>query len=146
MMPRTLAVACCCLFISFPAHSEIYRWIDARGSVHFSDEPPTRLPHQTLNVRAPSTVPMSENLGQSKRVTQTHQEVSDMLSSSDRPRKPGAAAHKKEQQARQCARYQEKLAGIQSRLRAGYKNDRGNSLRQQRRKISNAYSRECILR
>jgi hypothetical protein len=71
-----------------------------------------------------------------------------MLSSD---RTSGAARKKTKEkhaakQQRTCAGYRRKLAHIQSQLRAGYSNSKGNSLRRKRRELSQSLSRECILR
>ncbi len=52
---------------------------------------------------------------------------------------------RQKKQAQQCEKYRKQLDRIQGQLRAGYSNDRGNGLRQKRRKLSQLYSRECVL-
>ncbi len=145
-MPRIKATALLCLLATTPAHAEVYRWTDANGAIHFSDKPPKHLPHRELELRNPVTVPMAENLRQSRNVSATRGEVQTMLSSSETPQKSRSSRQREDKQAKVCEGYQKKLDRIQSQLRAGYKNDRGNSLRQKRRRLSKAYSRECILR
>ncbi|MBD3641679.1 MAG: DUF4124 domain-containing protein [Marinobacter sp.] len=145
-MPRIKATALLCLLATTPAHAEVYRWTDANGAIHFSDKPPRRLPHSELELREPVTVPMAENLRQSRNISATRDEVQTMLTASDRPQKPQSSRQSDDKQAKTCDGYRNKLDRIQSQLRAGYKNDRGNSLREKRRRLSKAYSRECILR
>lgn len=145
-MPRIKAAALFCLLATTPAHADVYRWTDARGTIHFSDKPPERLPHRELQIRNPVTVPMAENLRQSRNISATREEVRTMLSASDTPGKAPGTQENEDRQAKACEGYRKKLDRIQSRLRAGYKNDRGNSLREKRRRLSKAYSRECILR
>ncbi|MGF2733994.1 DUF4124 domain-containing protein [Marinobacter sp. DUT-1] len=145
-MPRIKAAALLCLLATTPANAEVYRWTDANGAIHFSDKPPKRLPHNELQLRNPVTVPMAENLRQSRKISATRDQVQTMLSSSDTPRQSRSTRQSEDEQAKTCDGYRKKLDRIQSQLRAGYKNDRGNSLREKRRRLSKAYSRECILR
>jgi len=130
------------------AHAEVYTWIDSQGVAHFSDYPPGEIPHKRIQVRAPATVPMSENLRQEERISGIREEVSGLLSPSGRPGKPDTNARERASARleKTCGKYRRKLDQIQSRLRAGYSNDRGNSLRRQRRTLSQKLSRECILR
>ncbi|MDY6815202.1 MAG: DUF4124 domain-containing protein [Pseudomonadota bacterium] len=148
-MPRIKTTALLCLLAATPAHAEVYRWTDANGAIHFSDKPPETMPHRELELRNPVTVPMAENLRQSRKISATRDEVQTMLSASDTPRKSRSnrqSEDRQDKQAKVCDGYRNKLERIQSRLRAGYKNDRGNSLREKRRRLSKSYSRECILR
>jgi hypothetical protein len=134
-------------FIASVAYAEVYTWIDSRGVAHFSDYPPGEIPHKQLQVQAPVTVPMSENLRQGKRVSGIRKDVESLLASG-RPGGSGITAKEKAdaQLEKTCATYRSTLERIQSKLRAGYSNDRGNALRQQRRTLSQKLSRECILR
>ncbi|NVD34786.1 DUF4124 domain-containing protein [Marinobacter lutaoensis] len=144
-MPRMLALLLSCLLLPGTAQSEVYRWIDSRGSVHFSDRPPGRS-HQTVTLSPTVTVPMADNLEASRRVTETRQDVSRLLSDGDRPGRPDRPAVADEPEPDPCDGYRRKLEQVQAQLRAGYRNDRGNRLRARRRELSQAYSRECVLR
>lgn len=46
-------------------------------------------------------------------------------------------------QERQCTRYRNKLARIEQQLDAGYREPKGNRLRQQRRELQSTLFREC---
>lgn len=146
-MPRMMAGLVFSFFLASVANAEVYTWIDSRGVAHFSDYPPDEIPHKQLQLKAPVTVPMSENLRQGKRVSGIRKDVEGLLASS-RPGGSGMTAKEKADAKleKTCATYRRKLDGIQSKLRAGYSNDRGNTLRQQRRTLSQKLSRECILR
>lgn len=145
-MPRIMA----CLVLLFvfitSAQADVYTWIDSQGVAHFSDYPPGDSAHRQIQVQAPVTVPMSENLGQGARVSGIRKDVKGLLTSG-RSGKTGSSAKERADAEREksCAIYRSKLARIQSRLRAGYSNDSGNALRQQRRTLSQKLSRECIL-
>ena len=147
-MPRILAVTVLIVVFSSSAAAEIYTWTDARGVVHFTDTLPPDKRRQIVEVAAPVTVPMSNNLQQHKRVTGIRKQVKGLLSSDQ---KSGASRKKTKakavaKQKKACANYRRKLAQVQSQLRGGYGNSKGNSLRSKRRKLSQALSRECILR
>ncbi|HDZ38668.1 MAG TPA: DUF4124 domain-containing protein [Marinobacter sp.] len=147
-MPRMLATAFLIVVLSSPANAEIYSWTDANGVVHFTDTPPPDETHRLVEVAAPVTVPMANNLRQHRRVSKIHEQVQSLLSSDRKRASPrnhkGANAMAK--QAKACSNYRRKLAQVQSQLRAGYGNNKGNSLRQKRRKLSQSLSQECILR
>ncbi|WP_227506719.1 DUF4124 domain-containing protein [Marinobacter subterrani] len=132
--------------IAAAAHAEVYTWIDSRGIAHFSDYPPGEIPHSQVQLQEPVTVPMAENLRQGRRISGIREEVNELLSSSERP-EPGKSRQDRADAKlkKTCAGYRRKLDHIQSRLRAGYSNDRGNMLRRQRRTLSQKLSRECIL-
>lgn len=40
------------LVLAAPAHAQVYRWIDARGTVHYSNTPPPNVKAQTLSIDA----------------------------------------------------------------------------------------------
>jgi len=144
-MPRKPALPLMlCLFFTPLARAEIYRWVDADGSIHFSDTRPLSGHHAPVQVGPLTTMPMAENIGQSKRVTQSRQEVGKLLAPENKHR---FAASQQAQKARaeQCQQYRRQLNRLQARLREGYSNEKGNSLRQKRRKVSQAYGRECVL-
>ncbi|KMQ76314.1 protein of unknown function (DUF4124) [Marinobacter subterrani] len=145
-MPRIMASLILFFSIAAAAHAEVYTWIDSRGIAHFSDYPPGEIPHSQVQLQEPVTVPMAENLRQGRRISGIREEVNELLSSSERP-EPGKSRQDRADAKlkKTCAGYRRKLDHIQSRLRAGYSNDRGNMLRRQRRTLSQKLSRECIL-
>lgn len=48
---RPLLLAAILVFASSSAHAQVYKWVDAQGKVHFSDQPPPGA------VQAPSATP-----------------------------------------------------------------------------------------
>jgi len=129
---------------SSPLYAGVYTWIDPNGVAHFSDSPPGELPHQEIIVSEPSTVPMSENIDQSRRVSGIRDDVRGLLAAPDREVGEDADMASA-QRTKTCDAYRKKLDRIQSKLRAGYGNDKGNALRRQRRETSQKLSRECLL-
>lgn len=147
-MPGIMAAAILIFVFSSSAIAGIYTWTDASGVVHFTDTPPPGENHRPVEVAAPVTVPMAENLQQHRRISEIHEQLQGMLPPD---RKCDSARNKSKEkaiakQAKICGDYRRKLAQVQSQLRAGYGNSKGNSLRRKRRNISQSLSRECILR
>ncbi len=150
-MPWILAIFVVIGCFSSPLYAGVYTWIDPNGVAHFSDYPPGTLPHQELVISPPSTVPMSENLRQGRRVSGIRDDVRGLLSTPGRGvgedvGERGAKEKALVQRNKACDIYRKKLDRIQSKLRAGYGNDKGNTLRRQRRETSQKLSRECLLR
>lgn len=145
-MPWILAIFVVIGGVSSPLYAGVYTWIDPNGVAHFSDYPPGELPHREVILSEPSTVPMSENLDQGRRVSGIRDDVRGLLSTPDRGVSRGA-----EQRARPSlgetkpVKPTGKTGQDQSKLRAGYGNDKGNTLRRQRRETSQKLSRECLL-
>ncbi|MFL1455199.1 DUF4124 domain-containing protein [Marinobacter sp. GN3S48] len=129
------------------ASAGVYTWTDADGVVHFTDKQPPTRNHETVTLSEPSVVPMSENIEQGRRVTTINQQVSRSLERSDSGRRSAGGSKKTDaRHQKTCEGYRKRLDRIQQHLRAGYSNDRGNRLRRQRREVSQALSRECLLR
>ena len=142
-MPIRMFLAVVAAFlICSPVNADVYRWVSGDGSVHFSDVPPRDRPYSSVRVRPVTAVPMNENLKQSEGVERTRADVERMLAGGPENYASRKQAEKLEEK---CQDYRDQLKNIQSRLRAGYSNDRGNGLRQKRRVVSQAYSRECVL-
>ena len=147
-MPGIMAAAVFLLMFPASAVAGIYTWTDASGVVHFTDTPPPDKSHRSIEIAAPVTVPMAVNLRQHRRVSEIREQVQGMLTS-DRERDSARNNSKAKATAKQdkaCASYRSKLAQVQSQLRSGYGNTKGNNLRRKRRNLSQSLSRECILR
>src|SRR5690606_8067160 len=121
-----------------------YLWRVTSGSLIFPVSPRVKQDHSRITVHEPVTVPMSANILQSEKVRQSQRAIERMLEPENKQR---FAQAKKANESRtaQCEKYQQQLELIQSKLRAGYSNDRGNSLRQKRRKVSQLHSIHCVL-
>ncbi|MGM0766452.1 MAG: DUF4124 domain-containing protein [Pseudomonadota bacterium] len=145
-MPGTMALFLLSALLSAPALAGLYTWTDEQGVVHFTDTQPRDQSHDTVTLTPPSVVPMSENLEQGRRVTTIRKSVSRTLDTPSRSRGSERRPKVEAKNEKQCAGYRSRLERIQQQLRAGYSNDRGNSLRRQRRKVGQALSRECLLR
>lgn len=67
--------------------------------------------------------------------------MSAPLTPAQRAAKEQERAHQRQQ--KQCAHYQARLDRINRKLDAGYREPRGNELRQQRRELQSVLFREC---
>ncbi|KXS51566.1 MAG: hypothetical protein AWU57_4050 [Marinobacter sp. T13-3] len=144
-MPRITALALLvCAGLSSHAYAEIYRWTDANGAVHFSDEPPKHAEHRSLKLKETVTVPMRENVRQADNVHRSRKAVGRLLES-DSTEDASASRAEEEAKTARCNNIQKRLDRIQAQLRAGYGSERGNRLRAQRRELSQQYSRQCVL-
>jgi glutaredoxin len=56
MLPGLLLIACACPHLS--AFSQMYKWTDAQGTVHYTDTPPPA--QQASQIRAPSAGPAAQ--------------------------------------------------------------------------------------
>ncbi|MDO3720818.1 DUF4124 domain-containing protein [Marinobacter sp. chi1] len=147
-MPRILASFVFAGIYSASVQAEVYSWTDREGVAHFSDQPPDTEVHQKLRMGSPSIVPMSENLEQERRVRGIREDVRNLISARSQaaPTSDGDLSKARARRQQACEQYRRRLSNIQSELRAGYTNTRGNTLRRQRRELSQQLSRDCILR
>lgn len=147
-MPGKLAIAVWVLVVSSSAFADVYTWTDPLGGVHFTDTPPLDQSLDPVQIAVPVTVPMANNLDQQRHVSKIHKQVRDVFLSDHKSSSGGGRSTSKAEakHKKSCAGYRRRLAHIQSQLRAGYSNNKGNSLRAKRRKYNQLLSRECILR
>lgn len=143
MPGRHLAVLCL-FMLAGPATAEMYTWTDDQGVAHFSDTAPAATEVEQVTLGTSSVIPMAGNIRQSKKVSAIHRQ-SRQSSQRKTPEQPARTRARSSTAQKQCNKLQLRIEKVQQRLRAGYSNDRGNSLRRQRRELSQRYSRECIL-
>lgn len=131
-----------------PAYGQVYKWQDSQGRVHYSDTPPkadhgyrevtNELPH--LHRMEPLRKgPMTSTASQP-----------DSRAKPSTPVPTAGSAYYYDSQTygadlsqRQCDRYRTELEHIQKQLRSGYKESKGNRLRDRRRELSEKLYREC---
>lgn len=143
-MPGRHFVILCLLVLFQPATAQMYTWTDDQGVTHFSDTAPAAHKPEQVTLGITSVIPMADSVRQSETVSAIRRKVQqslqrDMLGPSARTSREVSAAEK------ECDKLRLRIRKIQQRLRAGYSNDRGNSLRRQRRELGQRYSRECVL-
>lgn len=150
-MLGNMAVAVLIFVFSSSVFADIYTWTDTQSVVHFTDTPPADQNYKPIEVAAPVIVPMASNLHQKRQALKVPKHVqathpSDYKRDSvGRGSETKARAKARVKQKKNCAKYRRKLAHIQSQLRAGYSNSKGNSLRRKRRKLNRSLNWECIL-
>lgn len=141
-MPKSPFVAATALVYAvcaYNAQAEIYTWTDANGVTHYSDQPPETSEHENL---ATSSLPplhlidkpdpaLTHVLQKATRAQQVTRRAA-----STTPRRSAAANNR-------CAKYRSQLKKLQSQLRRGYKEPRGNALRERRRKLQARLNAEC---
>jgi hypothetical protein len=142
-MPGRHFVLLCLLIPALPVTAEMYTWTDDRGVTHFSDKAPAKGKPKPINLGTTSVVSMEDGIRQSEKVSAIRRQVEQALERDIPRRSSGNQADSAAE--KQCNKLEQRLAIIQKRLRAGYSNDRGNSLRRQRRTLSQRHSRECVL-
>lgn len=143
-MPGIMAVAFLVCVFSPLAVSGVYTWTDESGAVHYSDSPPAGQTHQSVEVAKPVIVPGVESSGNAG--SQGRSQSPSLVNDKAEALRIEAKAETAAQQKKVCVGYRQKLARVQSQLRAGYGNKKGNSLRRKRRKLNRLLGRECILR
>ncbi len=143
-MPGRHFVFLCLLILTLPATAEMYTWTDDQGVTHFSDTASARHEPEQVTLKAPSVIPMAGNIRQGKKVSAIHQQIQQTLDQGESAQ-PSRSKGETSATERQCNKLQQRLEKIQSQLRAGYSNARGNSLRRQRRKLSQQHSWQCVL-
>lgn len=132
------------LTLSRLASAEMYTWTDEAGIPHFSDQAPIAQESEPVTLGTSSVVPMSVNLRASENVGKIRRKVTQALEE-DRPARASGTRSPSAADQAECERLRQRLDKVQRQLRAGYSNDRGNRLRQQRRELGQRYSRECVL-
>ncbi|WP_179957741.1 DUF4124 domain-containing protein [Exilibacterium tricleocarpae] len=113
---------------SVEAGAVIYRWTDADGKLHLSDEKPR---HQDYGTVAESDLPP------------VHMTPAPVVRPAEKPTsKPVKKKKTVRKKTLDCTRYEKKLATIKRKLWSGYKEPGGNKLRAQRREYR-ALLRNC---
>ena len=125
------------------ATAAIYKWVDAQGTTHYSDrsiEAPDD--HQQIDDAMPDVHLMQPP---DPRVTDI-QKANARLREQRRKRQQAALRQRQAAASRsqsRCESYERRLRSIQASLRQGYREPRGNKLREKRREIQARVSAEC---
>lgn len=133
MKPGWLVTFCLTLMPLTPVSADVYRWVDDDGGLHFSDR-----------ALAPGAEAMARPGAVNRVPAVTTASAGQPGTASGRRSAPRQAdPAQRARQQRTCDDYLKRLDRIQSQLRAGYSNAKGNRLRAQRRSLSERYHREC---
>lgn len=112
------------VFVPSVATAELYKWIDDKGRTHYSD-----------------TAPLTENSLQ-----EYHAPADNRIAPPAYIPYPKYTPFKKKPKARRrakvsCEKYQNRIDKVQKKLRAGYKEPRGNKLRARKRELNDKLRR-----
>jgi len=125
------------------AGTSYYRWQDVQGDWHFSDQPPAS-PTQEANVSKVLGEAVNTSKPTTISINHTPTQFSNQPShQSQKSRKIARQLKQKSKQKQACHTLKVKLDAIHTKLRAGYKEPKGNKLREQRRKINNKIYHQC---
>lgn len=123
--------------LSFNANAEIYKWRNSENKTIYSDRPPqmnvsilsTRREEVLVNYMDWKSTPKVKFYDHSslKQVFKSKKQTARAVSERRDP----------------CAHYRKQVDGIQSQLRAGYTEPKGNKLRAKRRALNNRLYSEC---
>lgn len=128
-MPLTALVMMTAMAADAPV---MYRWTDAEGVVHFSDQPP---PDQSPQVVAPDLTRLNS--------MPAPPPGSSEFRSSPAPRKK-RRKHRVNKDAERCQAVLERIDTLNSRMRAGYDAKKGERMRDQLREYKKDRLRLCM--
>lgn len=126
--------------LCLPAAAQVYEWIDEQGNRHFSDQEPEGVefrilgdPAENLSSYAPSPI----------RTPRAGSRASGESAPKSGKTRRSSGIESRQELELICADYLRRIDVIQSQLRAGYREPRGNSLRARRSALQAAYRRDC---
>jgi len=126
---------------SLNALAAIYKWVDEEGVTHYSD---TRNPALANQQKIDDVMPVIHSMEKpSARLTEIQRANADER----RKRRERRAGNEHEETAsralRQCQSLEKQIQAVQARLRHGYREPRGNNLRERRRELQAQLNARC---
>ena len=128
------------IFVFSVPQAQVYEWFDEHGNRHFSDQKPQGVEFRVLGDPAEGLSTYSPAAIKNPRPPKSP--GSSSSDPSGQSRQPTRTSNKENLEA-VCDGYLEKIDRIQSQLRAGYSEPRGNRLRARRSALQSAYQRDC---
>ena len=133
MIPQLLTMLACGCLVAMPVLSETYKWTDAEGKVHYSDQPPPPNVKQsgTLKPRspgAPTAAPEAEGTpaaGPKNHVEQDAEFNRRRVEAAEREAAEKKAAMEAAEKMKNCEAAKTRLAGLQSGARVSRYNENG---------------------
>lgn len=122
--------------IAVPAWAEVYTWKDDAGQQQYSDRPPET---QDYRQWEPPENPNSDL--QLPEPRERRPVVTDKGNERERSARANSGPTRQE---KRCRRYEAELERINSQLRAGYREPKGNRLRAKRRRLQSKQFRQCM--
>jgi type IV secretory pathway VirB10-like protein len=125
-------LACGCL-LAIPALGELYKWTDAEGKVHYSDQPPPPNIKEPVTVKprvpsAPTAAPAAEGTPAAAPKTYVEQDAEfnrRRVEAAEREATEKKAAKEAAEKKKNCEQAKAQLAGVQSGARIARYNDKG---------------------
>lgn len=121
------------LVSQFASAATIYKWKDEHGKTHYGDQAPGN--HEATAVR-PNDLPHIHSSEEPKRIEFWK-----------RPKRKSkmrdTAKTQRSKHRNKCRQYEQKIEAINSALRSGYKEPKGNKLRAKRRKYKDLLYEQC---
>lgn len=130
-------------FATVVSATEIYRWRDAQGRLHYGEHLPQDADYEQLDesmLPPLHMVPAHTNSGPEK---SAQPDTKSTQSSQKKSRAKNRSGVKENPAIQRCRRYKEQLETIQAKLRAGYREPQGNRLRLRRRQLEQRQREEC---
>ncbi|MFT5717742.1 MAG: hypothetical protein ACJAWS_000247 [Oleiphilaceae bacterium] len=118
------------------AATSYYRWQDAKGDWQFSDKAP---------IKSSSEMNISKVFGQNVNISKPANTATNptLIKLKAQPVNKPQKSKQKAKHEQICQTLEAKLDTIHRKLRAGYKEPKGNKLRAQRRRINNKIYKQC---
>ena len=137
------------LLYANPSSAEIYQWTDANGVTHFADRQPRGAAADRWALREiPDVIGVRRQAGARQPGTRQpaatlHYKTTSKESERSRLDRLQARADRKREREQTCSDLLGDLEQVQSQLRAGYREPRGNRLRERKRDLRLRHAREC---
>jgi hypothetical protein len=125
-------LACGCLLV-MPALGDLYKWTDAEGTVHYSDQPPPPNVKQPITVKprspaTPTAAPAAEGTPAAAPKTYVEQDAEfnrRRVEAAEREAAEKKAAMEAAEKMKNCEAAKTRLAGLQSGARVSRYNEKG---------------------
>jgi len=108
-----LFISTLCLLQPLPA--EIYRWVDSKGQVHFSDAK-----NRPRHINEAESIKVEPNVVKTQPGLTPKPKRSVKKKKSRKPATMNSTRHAASSNDKKCTRAKEKLENVRSRMRAGY--------------------------
>jgi hypothetical protein len=129
------------LILSLSANAAIYKWVDEKGLTHYSD---TRDPALDNQQKIDEAMPVIHGMEKpSARLTEIQRASVKERRQRHLEKDVAQTSTAVRQKLRRCESLQRQLHAIQARLRNGYREPRGNNLRERRREIQTRLNSQC---
>lgn len=138
-MRKSIFIATLTLLACSPATGDIYKWVDDKGVTHYSDNAQAAPQnHQRIDAELPPVHRMDKPDARLSRIQRQAQKERSAQAAASRRQHTTPRPTKSP-----CASLERQLRSVQSQLRRGYREPRGNKLRERRRDLEARLINEC---